>query len=214
MGQKLKKKKIKKKKNKSNSSALIVFIRVPELGKVKTRLAAQVGDEKALFIYKELLDHTFKICEQCKDVDTYIFLASSSPHKLNLTSTFKVSLQRGESLGERMNNAFDQVFSKEYEKALIIGSDCAQLKVDIIERAIIELGNSEIVIGPTLDGGYYLLGMTESHSFLFQGIEWSTDTVFSSTIQKVENHNLRFTTLPVLSDIDYIEDWENYGWAF
>lgn len=189
---------------------VIVFTKNPELGKVKTRLAATVGDEKALEIYLELLEHTRNVLLSV-DVNRYTFYSDFIDHSDNWSSQqFSKHLQEGEDLGIRMCNAFETIF-KECSQVLIIGSDCAQLKPIHIENAIEELKLSNLVLGPSLDGGYYLLGMDDFYPSLFENIEWSTGEVLNKTISIAKNLNLQASQIEPLSDIDYIEDWEKHG---
>jgi glycosyltransferase A (GT-A) superfamily protein (DUF2064 family) len=96
--------------------------------------------------------------------------------------------------------------------ALLIGSDCAQLKISHIEYAFEVLKEKDVVIGPSLDGGYYLIGMKKCHQSLFTDIEWSTENVLSQTLEKIDSEGLSFGLLEQLSDIDEWEDWVKYGW--
>jgi len=109
-----------------------------------------------------------------------------------------------------MSNAFEKVFI-ECNKVIIIGSDCAQLTPNHIESAINVLESTNLVLGPSIDGGYYLLGMDSFYPELFDDIEWSTDSVLNSTIEIAKSLNLKVHQIETLSDIDYIEDWEKYG---
>lgn len=189
-----------------NKKALLLFTKNPELGKVKTRLAKTIGDEKALSIYKKLLHHTQAIVTPVT-ADKFVFYsdAITTDDQWN-TSSFYKKLQNGSDLGERMSNAFKEVFSLGYESVCIIGSDCYELHSEIIEEAFQKLENCNSVIGPTFDGGYYLLGMNEWKETLFQNKIWSTETVYSDTIKDFENLQLSYSNLQKLSDIDEEKD--------
>ena len=187
--------------------AIIIFVRNPQLGKVKTRLAATLGDEKALNIYKELLQHTKEITAQTT-ADKYVFYFDKiEGNDLWNDEVFFKRLQSNDELGKKMENAFSELFDKGYEKVLIIGSDCLQLTTLIIEEAFILLNNNDAVIGPAKDGGYYLLGMKKLIGLIFKNKLWSTDTVFDETINDLKADNFSFACLPVLTDIDTEEDW-------
>jgi len=192
---------------------LIIFIRNPELGKVKTRLAKSVGDLRALEIYTALLNYTRKIV-QSTDCERFLFYADQITLNDNWSSVdFKKKVQVGNELGIRMSNAFQTLFDEGIEKAIIVGSDIAQLSSEIIEDAFLKLDHSDYVMGKALDGGYYLLGMKKPSPFLFQNIEWSTPNVAKETINKIiSKKNSTVAFVDILSDIDYIEDWEKYGW--
>ena len=128
-----------------------------------------------------------------------------------MKTNFIKKTQKGEDLGQRMSNAFDDVLSR-HEKVIIVGSDCPQLSPKIINDAFGFLDKSDLVLGPTYDGGYYLLGIKKMYPFLFSGIKWSTETVLSQTLQKAETHQLHHKLLVKLSDVDYAVDWEDHGW--
>jgi uncharacterized protein len=105
-----------------------------------------------------------------------------------------------------MMNAFKDVFGLGYSKAVLIGTDVPSLTEHILNDAFNKLDNNDIVIGPAYDGGYYLIGMKSIQTFLFQNIEWSTTKVLAQTISKIESHNLSYSLLPRLHDIDEEKD--------
>ena len=190
---------------------VIVFVKNPELGKVKTRLAATVGNEQALIIYKKLLDYTRNVLLQLNDTERHVYYSSfvdladewSNDH-------FKKFAQKGDGLGERMTAAFQETLET-CSKVVIIGSDCAQLTEDHIERAFDMLDSNDLVIGPSHDGGYYLLGMHTYHPYLFEDIVWSSETVLEDTLNIASFNKLKVAQLEALSDIDNEEDWNLYG---
>ena len=188
---------------------LIIFVREPELGKVKTRLAKTMGDSAALEIYKELLVHTKNItCEI--PVDKIVYYAEpvvSDPFPVWDKSKFSFEIQNGSDLGERMKNAFKSEFKKGYEQVCIIGSDCISLQKKDINEAFSILNTHDFVIGPSTDGGYYLLGMKKFFPKLFDDKLWSTDAVLSSTIQNIKSSGKSFLLMRELTDIDNQENW-------
>lgn len=187
--------------------ALIIFVRNPVLGKVKTRLAATIGDEKALDIYKELLQHTFNICSQVK-ADKYVFYHEEIvTHDMWNAAGFHKKLQAPADLGGKMKAAFLELFNAGYKKVIIIGSDCMQLTPAIIESGYSMLQEKKTVIGPAKDGGYYLLGLRIMHEFIFENKKWSTASVFSQTLAELEQHHLSVGLLPELTDVDTEKDW-------
>jgi len=194
---------------KQNDTALIILIKNPELGKAKTRLAATVGDEEALRIYKLLLAHT-RSTVLGADVDRFLYYSSHIEDDEWLESDFVKRIQPSGDLGIRMKKAFLDL-SKDYEKLIIIGSDCAQLKAEHITKASDLLNDNDVVIGPVHDGGYYLLGMNSYYPELMTDIEWSTASVTAQTKAKAEESKLSLATVETLSDIDYYEDWVKYG---
>ena len=165
-----------------SKNALIVFTRNPELGKVKTRLAATIGNQSALEIYKLLINHTVSITSSI-NVDKYVFYSENIQQNDAWNPVvFIKKLQNGNDLGERMKNAFDLLFKKGYQKIVIVGSDIYELDSQDIEDSFIALKKSPYAIGPAKDGGYYLLGMTQLNKKIFENKNWGTDTVFNDTI--------------------------------
>lgn len=188
----------------TSKNALIIFTRNPEFGKCKTRLAKTIGDEATLNIYKFLLEHTATISKDTK-ADKYVFY-SETIKKEDLWSTdiFRKKIQQGSNLGERMDNAFSELFQLGYEKIIIIGSDLLDLTSDHIDDAFQILNDHDLVIGPAKDGGYYLLGMKTLHSKIFLNKDWGSSTVLKETINDIQNST--FSLLEELNDIDTFED--------
>ncbi|MBA3829336.1 MAG: TIGR04282 family arsenosugar biosynthesis glycosyltransferase [Taibaiella sp.] len=187
----------------SHRSALIIFARKPELGKVKTRLAAGIGLEKALAVYIKLLEHTRNITSGLP-CDKYVFVTAHNDDKF--WEGYQIELQQNETLGDRMHHAFEILFAKGYKKVVIIGSDCPLLKAEDIKVAYEALDKTNIVIGPTFDGGYYLLGMNQLYQQLFINKAWSTDTVFRDTINDINTASLSVHVLRELADLDEEKD--------
>ena len=188
----------------TSKKALIIFTRNPELGKVKTRLAKSVGDESALEIYKFLLKHTVAITKNL-NVDKYVFY-SENIHREDIwdPEIFRKKLQTGTDLGEKMQNAFSELFEMGYEKVLIVGSDIFELGQSDIENAFEVLQTTETVIGPATDGGYYLLGMKELNATIFQNKNWGTATVLEETLADLRQK--KYVLLEERNDVDYFED--------
>lgn len=192
----------------TSKKALIIFTRNPELGKCKTRLAASIGDESALEIYKYLLQHTAKLSEKVK-ADKYVFYSESIKREDIWDATiFNKKLQQGNDLGERMENAFTELFELGYEKVIIIGSDLLDLSSDDVNEAFDFLNENDTVIGPAKDGGYYLLGMKNMHSKVFKNKEWGTSTVLENTLSDLKDSTI--SMLKELNDIDTFEDMKHY----
>ena len=125
------------------------------------------------------------------------------------TDSFSKHVQYPGDLGERMSHAFASVLEVA-DTAVIIGSDCPRISKEIVDSAFKKLEVADVVIGPTYDGGYYLLGMKKLHTTLFQDIEWSSTSVFDKTIEKLVANNLLYTLLEKKSDLDYLEDLEKF----
>ncbi len=194
-----------------DKAALIIFVRHPELGKVKTRLARGIGDEKALQVYRLLLQHTFEITNKVA-CDKYVhYTGDIVADDLWSALGYRKRAQQGDGLGERMSAAFETLLAEGYEKVLIIGSDCYQLNTVMINQAIAALDQYDTVLGPTFDGGYYLLCMKHMIPQLFTGKAWSTDTVAQDTLRDLKTLNLSCYLLPKLHDVDEAEDLEVSG---
>lgn len=185
-------------------SALIIFVRRPVLGKVKTRLAATIGDENALLVYRHLLVHTKSVIQELA-VNKFVFYADEIDID-DLWNGFEKHLQAGSDLGERMKNAFQVMQKKGFKQIVIIGSDCLELDTQILNTAFKALEKTDVVIGPAKDGGYYLLGMKNDHSFLFDISSWSTGAVYADTINLLNINKLTYTALAKLNDVDTQED--------
>ncbi|GAB5524564.1 MAG: TIGR04282 family arsenosugar biosynthesis glycosyltransferase [Roseivirga sp.] len=189
-----------------NKSLLIIFAKNPELGKVKTRLAATVGNEVALAIYFQLLQKTREVTESLKHDKVVYYSNHLEEGDLWREDIFRKAVQSDGDLGERMKGAFTDAFEQGYERVCIIGSDCMDISTEIIEEAFGKLHNRDAVIGASQDGGYYLLGMSKLMPELFDNKAWSTDEVFVATIEDFIRLGLDHAELPVLNDIDTEKD--------
>lgn len=195
--------------NKDNQ-LLIVFYRNPELGKVKNRLAATVGEERALAIYLLMAAHARKI-SLSMPVDRVVYYSEFSDSEDNwLNCDFQKRLQHGSDLGEKMKNAFEESFNSGYESVCIIGTDCLELTEDILFMAFDTLKHRDAVIGPAADGGYYLLGMNRFVPELFNNKNWSTSSVCGDTIQDLKHLHCSYHVLPTLHDVDHESDLPQY----
>jgi len=187
-------------------NAIIIFVRNPEKGKVKTRLARGIGDDKALEVYRTLLTITHDLTARI-DADRFVFYTDKVEEQdLWETSLFKKMIQKNGDLGERMSHAFELLLGQGYEKVVIIGSDCPELNPAIMNEAFDSLDRYPACIGPADDGGYYLLGLNGLIPELFKDKNWSTATVFGDTMADLEKTGKKAFILPILSDIDTIED--------
>lgn len=188
--------------------ALIIFVRHPELGKVKTRLAKDIGDAAALSVYQRLLAHTHKITALLS-CDKFVYYTDNiMDEDLWSEGGFIKKQQHGGDLGRRMNNAFEELFGKGYERIVIIGSDCPEITTDLLNQAFSLLCTKEAVIGPSHDGGYYLLGLTRLIPGIFENKSWSSEYVFNETMATLCAENCTYEILPVLRDVDRAEDLE------
>lgn len=188
--------------SKSRQAVVVVVCKAPERGRVKTRLAREIGDDKALRMYALMMAALFanlgasSSYDVCPCVDGNINLVHAG--------TIDAIGQHGDSLGERICNAIRDCNA--YEKKIVIGSDTPNITSDIVHQAIDALETSDVVIGPAVDGGYYLIGMNKLHESVFHDIPWSTDAVFAETCSRIESAGLTCYTLPAMRDIDTLED--------
>jgi uncharacterized protein len=191
-----------------SESALIIFAKNPILGNVKTRIGFDLGEEKALEIYQELLEITFQIIQPL-NIPKYLYW-DTYPKNLKLGEGMIPKLQKGIDLGQRMENAFKEVLNI-HKQACIIGTDCPYLKKEHIESAFSSLDSHfDFCVGPALDGGYYLLGIKSHSAIWFQNIKWSQADVFTRTWNIGVKHNLKGYSLPKLGDIDTMEDYKTW----
>ena len=186
------------------SDLLIVFIRNAELGKVKTRLAAKIGNAKALKIYEKLLDHTYAITKATDYLKLISYSEEITSDELWMEPEFEKTTQHGNDLGDRMSNAFSNAFESGYKRVVLIGSDCYDLKAHHLKTAFESLESHDYVIGPALDGGYYLVGMKRPDNRIFRNKSWGKSTVLSETFKELDAENVFL--LEPLNDIDTLED--------
>jgi uncharacterized protein len=191
---------------KKDKQLLIIFYRNPELGKVKSRLAETIGEERALAIYLLMAAHARKISLSIP-VDKIVYYSEFIDSEDNWSNLiFQKRLQHGSHLGEKMKHAFEESFNSDYESVCIIGTDCMELTEDILMKAFETLKHNDAVIGPAVDGGYYLLGMNQFIPDLFNNKKWSTSSVCGDTIQDLKRLHCSYQLLPALHDIDKESD--------
>jgi rSAM/selenodomain-associated transferase 1 len=197
----------------NNKQLLMVFTKNPELGKCKTRLASTIGDEAALNVYEQLLDYTVNFARKV-NAEKYVYYSKGIQNNDRWEeSVFHKRNQAEGNLGVKMATAFNENFDKGFEKIIIIGSDCAEIDESDIENAFQALDESEVVIGPAIDGGYYLLGMRTFIPSLFQDKSWSTPDLINQTISTLKRQEISFSLLKEKSDIDYEEDLERENYV-
>lgn len=197
---------------------LLVFARLPELGQVKTRLAASVGDERALAIYEAMLgDLLDSIGEPSPETEIEVLWAPTvNANGERLRAAFRdhaVAVQTGATLGDRLAMALsERFFFHQTEKVIAIGVDDPALPRGIIEHAFALLESCEWVVGPATDGGYYLIGCRALSfgSEVFDGITWGTSSVLAETLAKIAEAGQTVALLPERSDIDTVEDLQRY----
>jgi len=189
---------------------IVVFVKNAILGKAKTRLAKTIGDKEALKVYIQLLEITKK--EVLKlNVEREVWYAWNIEEKdIWDEKLFQKKVQIEGDLGLKMKDAFKLSFNEGCDKVILIGSDCPTLKASILQKAFEELETNDVVIGPSKDGGYYLIGMSSFNPEVLDNIKWSTELVLSQTEERAEENNLSLAKLEYLNDIDTEEDWNEY----
>ena len=194
------------KKNKDR--LLLIFTKNPVAGKVKTRLAKDIGNNKALEIYKFLLDHSVKFTSAVNAEKIVYYSDSVREKDIWNPEIFQKRLQVGNDLGQRMFNAFQDGFKEGYQNIVIIGSDMYDIETTDIELAFSELEKHDYVIGPALDGGYYLFGMKSLNSKVFKNKEWGTSSVRKDTLNDLGNEDVKF--LEIKNDVDLLDDIKDH----
>lgn len=181
-------------------------MKAPLIGFVKTRLAKSIGEQHALALYKNFVKDTIEATRSDKYRLKLFFHPPQTDTLLKtwLGKDYELSPQQGCSLGERMYNAFKHVFDEGYDQAALIGTDIPDLPRFVPNEAFHCLNAADVVIGPALDGGYYLIGFN-ADTFLpdvFQGIPWGTAMVFDKTRRCLHCNKRRVLELPMMQDID------------
>jgi len=189
---------------------LLFFIKNPKKGKVKTRLASAIGDEMAVKLYRRFLFEMLATLNRGTFLFYLCFYPGDSLNDLKdwLGDHYLYAPQRGENLGERMKNGFMEAFSMNFKRVVLIGSDIPDLPLEFIEEAFNSLGEKDAVIGPAVDGGYYLIGFRDKtfSPKVFERIPWSTEKVFEETMKVLKQEQRTVYTFPPLRDIDTVED--------
>ena len=201
-------------------AALVIFAKAPIPGQVKTRLCPPLSPDEAASLHGSFVldvlerSHSPKtqrrITPNWVPLDRFVACAPSASHVFFkiIEARHGVQLldQIGDDLGSRMEQAFRMIFDRGYQRVLVVGTDLPSLPGECYREAIKLLGDHDLVLGPSLDGGYYLIGLTRPAPELFAGIPWSTDRVFALTRAKAEALGLKIGLLPAWRDVDTIDD--------
>ncbi len=196
-------------------SALIVFLKYPEPGRVKTRLAEETSKEFAADFYKLCTEHILSESSKLKrdSIDTFLFFEDGK-HESKVREwagdAFNYAAQKGKDLGEKMAASFHEIFNLEYEKVIIIGTDVPGHTHSDLLHAFEMLSTHDAVIGPSPDGGYYLLGTKKFYPEIFKDIEYSTNKVYEKTRERLEYLQLNYCLLKEKLDIDLKEDLDKW----
>jgi hypothetical protein len=193
-----------------NSRCLIVVSKRPEPGQVKTRLAVDVGEFRAAALYEAFLRDTIVTAQALADTDLLISFTPPEAREYygELAPHARLVEQPDGDLGRRLYHAFEIAFGLGYQQAVVIGSDSPHLTVERLEEAFAVTRGETAVIGPSDDGGYYLLGLSNPEPVLFGGIDWGSERVFAQTQRRANSAGLRLSVLSAEFDVDTLQDLE------
>jgi rSAM/selenodomain-associated transferase 1 len=202
----------------SNKKIVIVFCKHPEPGMVKSRLAADLGDERAANIYKTLLNNTIlNITQNKQNINSEIFLYCypniHHPMLSELATNYSLELkkQSAGTLGDKMHHAINTYISDE-NHVVLIGSDCLMINKHYIENAFNALASgNDIVLGPSRDGGYALIGAKRIDTSIFENVRWSTNQVLKQTTFKLQKLGWKYSCLSEVRDIDHLDDYQYFS---
>ncbi len=188
---------------------LLIFARYPVAGAAKTRLIPALGAEGAAAAHRTLCEATLKTARASQlAISVAYFGGALDDFQHWLGKDISYYAQADGDLGAKLTAAAAFQFQYGAKKIIIVGSDCPYINTQHYDEAVLALDTNDIVIGPALDGGYYLIGLRAQHPELFVQIEWSTDRVFAQTYSAAIKHGLAVHMLEALSDIDEPEDWQ------
>ena len=195
----------------TGSNAIIIMTRYPEPGQVKTRLISAPGEEGACHLHRKMVEHTIstiKYFTLAIPAGIFVFFHGGSEMLMSSWLGDEASYlpQEAGNLGDKMRAAFLAVFNRGFKTVMMIGTDCPAIDSPILSQAFSSLDQADMVIGPAVDGGYYLLGLKQVHDKLFEGIAWGSDVVLTQTLLAARNENIEVSRLPELRDIDRPED--------
>ncbi len=198
---------------------LIIFTRYPEPNRTKTRLIPLLGAEGAANLQRQMTEHTIYQVAQLKASTNVSIEVRYAGGDLQLMQTWLgtnlIYTPQGEGdLGTKMMRSLNQSFDKSAKKVIIIGTDCPDIDSQLLQTAFERLNEFDLVLGPALDGGYYLIGLGQFVPELFSYIDWGTSQVFQQTIDIAQILKLSSFSLPPLADVDRPEDlkiWERFG---
>ena len=191
--------------------ALIIIAKSPESGEVKTRLKGVLSDEKRVALYTRLLDGTVSRMKGVAKAETFITYTPANAAGYFERFNVKIFPQAEGDLGARLSGAIKHVYALGYDRIAIVGSDVPGLSSRIGSEAFKSLSDANITIGPSTDGGYYLIGMSRPIPELFEDIPWSTNMVLKATVKKARELGLTIELLDILDDVDTPEDLERLG---
>ncbi|RQW84178.1 MAG: glycosyltransferase [Geobacter sp.] len=195
--------------------ALLIFAKQPLPGKVKTRLTPPFSFQEAADIYRCMLSDTLTKLTDLPGVEKFLFFESSPGAEDFFQKAFpgvRTFPQQGDGLGDRLEKAFETVFALGFESAAAIGTDSPDLPLSYLEEPfrLLEEGGADVVFGPAVDGGYYLVALERSCPELFRDIPWSTNRVLERSMASAATLGLRVECLPIWHDMDTVEDLKKF----
>ena len=189
---------------------VIVFARLPQLGRVKSRLAAALGEAAALAIYRELLDDTLARVAGCASVERWLCVTGEDPEGqgevLARSHGYRLTRQIDGDLGARMAASLREALAGG-SRALLLGCDCPGIDARVLQQAFEVLARHDLVFVPTEDGGYALVGARVDAPAVFQTIAWGGSSVMAQTRARLAMLGLSWRELPTLWDVDEPQDW-------
>lgn len=190
---------------------LIVFLKAPRLGAVKTRLAKAIGTTAAGAAYRRLVETLLNRLQGMDGVELCFSPDDAASEVQHWLKEGWTSQPQGDGdLGQRLQSAFERAFQAGSKRVAIIGSDCPAVGIEDIREAWRALQTHDVVLGPATDGGYWLIGLRRSQPDLFRGIHWSTANVFTETMRRVQHAGLRIQLLRELADVDTEREWRAF----
>lgn len=186
-------------------NSLVIFAKYPTPGSVKTRLGNVIGYSLAAELYRIFLNLTFEIGKE--SAAKKVSVTYEPPEKADafmkiIPPQFERFSQCDGNLGQKLFHASETAFRDNACKLIMLGSDSPTLPVKFIDEAFKRLGHFDLVLGPAEDGGYYLIGMKQTHNALFENIEWSKNSVLQSTVERAKALGLNYYLLPKWYDVD------------
>lgn len=197
----------------STPCAIIIFAKAPVPGQVKTRLESHLSQEECSKLHSSFILHVIDIARSVESATILLACHPETDHPFfqRITNTYGIQLIRqiGSDLGERITNSIKYALEAGFEKVIVLGSDSPDLPAQYIREGIKALDVKDMVIGPSVDGGYYLIG-GKMMLPVFEGIPWSSSDVFKATLEKALRTGVTFSVLPEWYDIDTWDDLQSF----
>ena len=191
------------------ATELLIFARTPRLGQVKTRLEPTVTPEQALALHRAFVRDTIDLLGASSGANRITIAFSDEPDLELVPRGVGIVQQVGEDLGARLASAVAAAFDRGSEAVVVVGTDSPDLPPDRVSAAFAHLEKVDIVLGPAIDGGYYLIGLAGPHIEVFEGVDWGTERVLHQTRRRTEVLGLTRFELESWRDIDRPEDLQD-----